>query len=142
MIQKRGRKLHIQCWVRYDPNYDVVGHRKNCPISHRIQESDPTDVFDVDVKRDQKQRVIIAFSRRSTDMRYWYEAPPDAVVWVNRFDSGKRPRGFMLELTDADLVEASPRLHNLPGTSSARAPGYEIIRVPVDRTWRTPPVAT
>jgi hypothetical protein len=119
MTRKRERKLHIQLWVRYDPNHDVVGSRKYCPISNRIRESDP-NICRVDVKRTKSpvgvEGVIIAFSRLDTDQRYYYWGPSEAARFVTTFDSGKAPRSFMLELTDDDLLDDPPIMHYLGRT--------------------------
>jgi len=93
-----SRRVMLKEWIYYDPDFDQVRSPSHCAIANRIAESDP------DIRRVEVQRESIRFTYASTRMRMEFRTPPDARRFLNAFDQGKRPRGFMLILRASDLV--------------------------------------
>lgn len=87
--------------------YDLANVKNKCPIANTLKLSDE------DILSPKVDREVIIFSRRSDDMRHWYETPTRAVKFIDAVDTfrqtGRRPRAFWLELDDSLLQHSELR---------------------------------
>lgn len=106
MARAKKPQIHLTALVSLADYEFIPGAEGHCPIANALK-SDP-DILTPKVT-DKK----IVFSRRSTQSRYTYRTPLDAIRFIHAVDeiveTGQVPSNFTLILTDADLVRVTPR---------------------------------
>jgi hypothetical protein len=101
-------QIHVKARVSSDEYGFVPGSPGYCPIANCLKAADP------DIISPKVTDKTIIFSRRSTDQRYWYKTPPNAVRYIHAVDAivktKQKPDDFDLVLTDLDLIKVKNRL--------------------------------
>src|SRR5215469_4678100 len=89
----------IELWVEPIAG-DKIRSQSKCAIARTIRESDEDIIAINVVRRETKKGPIkwIAFTLRSTGMRYYYHMPDEALEFIRLFDAGEQPNGFSLVL--------------------------------------------
>lgn len=99
-------KIHLRAVVSLDDHEFVPGSEGYCPIANKLKD-------DPDILAPRVTDKIITFSRRSTEQRYWYRTPQNAVRFIHAVDAiletKEVPTKFTLILTEADLIKVKDR---------------------------------
>lgn len=81
--------------------YDKIRHKGRCPITNSLAIAG--------YLAPRTEDTWTAFSDRKTDTRYKFRLSNKAQKFIKAWDTGKKPKGFTLILTQADLISAKPR---------------------------------